>query len=70
MSEQIKTVAVCGAGGTMGAGIAIVAAREGFRTIAYDVSGVGLKRAFQQTKAFFDNSVARGKMQAEEREAA
>ena len=70
MSEQIKTVAVCGAGGTMGAGIAIVAAREGFRTIAYDVSGVGLKRAFQQTKAFFDKSVARGKMQAEEREAA
>jgi len=70
MSEQIKTVAVCGAGGTMGAGIAIVAARAGFRTIAYDVSGVSLKRAFQQTIAFFDKSVVRGKMRAEEREAA
>lgn len=70
MSEQIKTIAVCGAGGTMGAGIAIVAARAGFRTIAYDVSDAGLIRAFRQTEAFFDKSVARGKMQAAEREAA
>lgn len=30
MSGQIKTVGVCGAGGTMGAGIALVAARAGF----------------------------------------
>ena len=30
MSTQIKTVGVCGAGGTMGAGIAIVASRAGF----------------------------------------
>jgi len=27
--SEIRTVAVCGAGGTMGAGIAIVAARAG-----------------------------------------
>jgi 3-hydroxybutyryl-CoA dehydrogenase len=35
--STIKTVGVAGSG-TMGAGIAIVAARAGFRTIVYDVS--------------------------------
>ncbi len=33
MTKPIETVGVCGAGGTMGAGIAIVAARAGFRTL-------------------------------------
>ena len=41
-SSIIKTVGVCGAGGTMGAGIAIVAARAGFRTISFDRSGDAL----------------------------
>ena len=36
MTSQIKTVGVCGAAGTMGAGIAIVAARAGFKTICFD----------------------------------
>ncbi len=35
--SKIETVAVCGAGGTMGAGIAIVAARAGYRTLCYDL---------------------------------
>lgn len=70
MTNEIKTVAVCGAGGTMGAGIAIVAARAGFRTIAYDVSDAGLDRALAQTNGFFDKSVARGKLSQEDRDAA
>ncbi|MEM7074391.1 MAG: 3-hydroxyacyl-CoA dehydrogenase family protein [Pseudomonadota bacterium] len=70
MTHEIKTVAVCGAGGTMGAGIAIVAARAGYKTIAYDVSGAGLERAFAQTGGFFDKSVARGKLSEKDRDAA
>ena len=68
MSETIRTVAVCGAAGTMGAGIALVAARAGFDTIAYDLSSDGLGRAKADTAKFLDRSVARGKMTAEERD--
>ena len=70
MSTNIKTVGVCGAGGTMGAGIAIVAARAGFRTICFDTSNDGLDRARGQTEGFFEKSVARGKMAADDRDAA
>ena len=70
MTRDIKTVAVCGAGGTMGAGIAIVAARAGYDTIAFDAVEDGLGRARAQTEGFFDKSVERGKMNAEERHAA
>lgn len=66
---DIRTVAVCGAGGTMGAGIAIVAARAGFRTISYDVADAPLERAAKQTAGFFGKSVERGKMSAEDRDA-
>jgi 3-hydroxybutyryl-CoA dehydrogenase len=66
--NNIKTVAVCGAGGTMGAGIAIVAARAGFRTISYDVAMAPLERAEKQTAGFFEKSVERRKMTAEERD--
>jgi 3-hydroxybutyryl-CoA dehydrogenase len=64
MSKPIETIAVCGAGGTMGAGIAIVAARAGFATICHDVSEDGLDRALRQTEGFFAKSVERGKMSA------
>jgi len=70
MSNEIKTVAICGAGGNMGAGIAIVAARAGFRTLAYDLSDTALARAYDQSAGFFAKSVARGKMTEEERDAA
>lgn len=70
MTGKIKTVAVCGAGGTMGAGIAIVAARAGFNTIAHDVSEEALGRARIQIEGFFDKSVARQKMSREDRDAA
>jgi 3-hydroxybutyryl-CoA dehydrogenase len=68
MSERIETVGICGAAGTMGAGIAIVAARAGFRTICFDVSSDALTRASKQTAAFIAKSVERGKMTAEQRD--
>jgi 3-hydroxybutyryl-CoA dehydrogenase len=57
----IKTVGVAGSG-TMGAGIAIVAARAGFRTIIYDVAQAALDRARKQTEGFFAKSVERKKL--------
>jgi 3-hydroxybutyryl-CoA dehydrogenase len=69
MTSSIKTVAVCGAGGTMGAGIAIVAARAGFSTICYDTVAASLDRAAKQTDGFFGKSVERGKMSASEKDA-
>lgn len=66
----IRRVGVCGAGGTMGAGIAIVAARAGFETVAYDVAAGALDRAAEETRSFFEKSVARGKLSVEEKDAA
>ena len=57
----IKTVGVAGSG-TMGAGIAIVAARAGFRTIVFDTRADALERARKQTEGFFAKSVERGKL--------
>jgi 3-hydroxybutyryl-CoA dehydrogenase len=62
---EIKTVGVAGSG-TMGAGIAIVAARAGFRTIVYDTREDALARARKQTEGFFAKSVERGKLKQEE----
>jgi 3-hydroxybutyryl-CoA dehydrogenase len=59
----IQTVAVAGSG-TMGAGIAIVAARAGFRTLVYDTRQDALDRARAQTEGFFRKSVERGKLDA------
>jgi len=58
---SIKTVGVAGSG-TMGAGIAIVAARAGFRTIVYDTRAEALARARKQTEGFFAKSVERKKL--------
>jgi 3-hydroxybutyryl-CoA dehydrogenase len=58
---SIKTVGVAGSG-TMGAGIAIVAARAGFRTIVYDMAQPALDRARKQTEGFFAKSVERKKL--------
>jgi len=70
MTRNIRTVGICGAGGTMGAGIAIVSARAGFRTLCYDRDGETLTRARKQTEAFFGKSVERGKMTPQARDAA
>ncbi|MDN5843787.1 MAG: 3-hydroxyacyl-CoA dehydrogenase NAD-binding domain-containing protein [Alcaligenaceae bacterium] len=66
----IKKVAVCGAGGTMGAGIALVAARAGFETICFDQSADGLARSRKAAQKFFDKSVQRGRMSADDAAAA
>ena len=57
----IKTVGIAGSG-TMGAGIAIVAARAGFRTRVYDTRQSALDKARQQTRAFLEKSVQRKKL--------
>jgi 3-hydroxybutyryl-CoA dehydrogenase len=59
--SEIRTVGVAGSG-TMGAGIAIVAARAGFKTIVYDTSEAALARARKQTEGFFAKSVERKKL--------
>jgi 3-hydroxybutyryl-CoA dehydrogenase len=59
--NEIKTVGVAGSG-TMGAGIAIVAARAGFRTIVYDTREDALARARRETEGFFAKSVERRKL--------
>ncbi|MBL4756518.1 MAG: 3-hydroxyacyl-CoA dehydrogenase family protein [Rhizobiales bacterium] len=66
---EIRKVGICGAGGTMGAGIAIVAARAGFEAVSYDQSSETLARAAKQTEGFFTKSVERGKMSDADREA-
>ena len=60
-SPEITRAAVIGAG-TMGAGIAIVAARAGFKTIVYDTRQDALDRARKQTAGFFAKSVERKKL--------
>ena len=58
---MVHTVGIAGSG-TMGAGIAIVAARAGFRTIVYDTAEGALDRARRQTEAFFARSVERKRL--------
>src|SRR5687768_2365238 len=65
MRTQIKAVGVAGSG-TMGAGIAIVAARAGFRTLVYDTRDEAIARARKQTEGFFAKSVERGKLKQDE----
>ncbi|WPB55881.1 3-hydroxyacyl-CoA dehydrogenase family protein [Xylophilus sp. GOD-11R] len=62
--SEIKTIGIAGAG-TMGAGIAIVCARAGFRTRVFDVSQQSIDRARGQTEGFLRKSVERGKLAAE-----
>jgi 3-hydroxybutyryl-CoA dehydrogenase len=59
-----RTIGVVGCG-TMGAGIAIVAARAGFNTLIYDLHAESLDRARKQTEAFLAKSVERGKLAPE-----
>lgn len=62
---QIKTVGIAGSG-TMGAGIAIVAARAGFKTMVYDTRQDALDRAMGQTEGFLKKSAERGKIQPDD----
>ncbi|MGD2140323.1 MAG: 3-hydroxyacyl-CoA dehydrogenase family protein [Burkholderiales bacterium] len=69
MTQEIRKVGVCGAGGTMGAGIAIVTARAGCETVCYDLGQDALDAAAKQSAGFFSKSVERGKMSGDERDA-
>jgi len=62
----IVGVAGCG---TMGTGIAIVAARAGFTVRVFDTNQDALDRAHGQIAAFLDKSVARGKLSEDQRDA-
>jgi len=61
--SDINTIGVVGCG-TMGTGIAIVAARAGFKTRLFDTREQALAQAKTQAKAFLEKSVARGKLAA------
>lgn len=59
--EQMQTIAVCGAG-TMGAGIAQVAAVSGFNTVLFDVQPAMLDKARQQISSQLSALEQKGKL--------
>ena len=59
--SDVRTIGVIGAG-TMGAGIAIVAARAGYHTILCDAQPEALSRSRAQTESFIHKSVQKGKL--------
>ncbi|MEP6908962.1 MAG: 3-hydroxyacyl-CoA dehydrogenase family protein [Actinomycetota bacterium] len=66
---QIRKVGVVGLG-TMGAGIAQVAAQSGFETVGREVSDELCEGARQKIQHYLGRAVEKGKMTAEERDAA
>jgi 3-hydroxybutyryl-CoA dehydrogenase len=67
--ESVKTIGVVGAG-TMGHGIAQVAAQSGYAVILVDVVAEALERGVAQIGKGFERLVAKGKLAAEERDRA
>ena len=61
MSENVQCVAVLGAG-TMGAGIAQVAAAGGFTTVLFDVDGVALESAEDTIRRNLEKGIELGKI--------
>jgi 3-hydroxybutyryl-CoA dehydrogenase len=53
---------------SVGAGIALVAARAGFRTVSFDRAESSLSTAAKQSAEFLNKSVARGKLDASRRD--
>ncbi|NLR64896.1 3-hydroxybutyryl-CoA dehydrogenase [Chitinophaga varians] len=66
---MIHSIAVCGAG-TMGAGIAQVAASSGYKTVLFDIRPEGLERAQAQITKSLSTAVEKGRLKAEEKDAA
>jgi 3-hydroxybutyryl-CoA dehydrogenase len=62
---NIKTIAVCGAG-TMGAGIAQVAAMSGYPTILFDLQQTILDNARASITRQLETAVAKGKLAADQ----
>lgn len=67
MDQQKPVVAVVGAG-TMGSGIAIVCARAGFKTILLESQADNLEKGMNLIGRFFEKSVQKGKLSAEDRD--
>ena len=65
--HQIKKVCVCGAG-TMGSGIAMVAAQAGFTTILFDLNAEVLERAKLSIQQSWAGLVDKGKISEEANE--
>lgn len=65
MSQQIHTVAVIGSG-TMGAGIAEVAAAAGQRVLLHDISAQATQRAIDGLRQRLEGRAARGKLAPDE----
>ncbi len=64
MSDKTEKFGVLGAG-TMGAGIAQVAAQAGFETLVYDVSQEFIDRGLGRIRSFLQRSKERGKLSVE-----
>ena len=69
MSKEIKRITVLGAG-TMGHGIAQVAAASGYQTALFDLSEQALDRGLAQVQANLEKGVAKGKVSQEQMTAA
>jgi len=67
--DAIKTVGVIGAG-TMGNGIAHVAARSGFKVLLHDVEQAFLDRAVSTITKNLEREVAKGKISTDQKSAA
>jgi 3-hydroxybutyryl-CoA dehydrogenase len=69
LNDRNTTVGVLGAG-TMGSGIATVAARAGMPTFLHDLTGDRVERGLQTVRGFFTKSVKLGRLTPEEGDAA
>jgi len=67
--EAIRTIGVIGAG-TMGHGIAQVAAQSGYEVLLVDVAPLALERGMAQIGKGLERLVSKGKLPAEERDQA
>ena len=65
MPTQTEKIAVLGAG-TMGAGIAQVAAQAGFEPLVYDIKQEFIDAGLARVKSFLRGSVDRGRLSAEQ----
>ncbi len=67
--DRINTVGVIGAG-TMGLGIAQVAAMAGYRTILFDTNSKAVASAFKTIEANLDKGIKKGKLSLESKQKA
>ena len=65
MTNKLEKIGVLGAG-TMGAGIAQVAAQAGFETLLYDISQEFIDAGLGRIRSFLQGSRERGKITAEQ----